>query len=297
MMKDKYKFTVQEKKKLRIIIDSDAACEADDQFAIVHALLTPRFVIKGIIAEQFNSDGGMKSVDLSYAEIEKLLNLMEIEGIPVCRGAYLPLESEEDIHESEGADIIIEEALRNDDRPLYVLCQGALTNVAIALKKCPEIVDRFICIWIGGGFYPDGGWEFNCLNDYHAANVVFKSKVELWQVPMECYTTMQLGYAELQQKVMPCGKIGKYLFEQMVSCGMEKEWVMGESWSLGDSPAVALALNSSCGKYNIRKAPVFDDKGHYLDCEENREIRVYYHVDSRYVLEDMFAKLRITYCE
>ena len=52
-----YKFSVQSKKKLRIIIDTDAACEADDQYAIVHALLTPRLIIKGIVAEQFYSDG------------------------------------------------------------------------------------------------------------------------------------------------------------------------------------------------------------------------------------------------
>ena len=296
-MVDKYKFTVQEKKRVRVIIDTDAACEADDQFAIVHALLTPRFIVKGLIAEQFKSEGGEESVDKSYAEIEKLLGLMKISDMPVYHGAYHPLKSEADIPDSEGADFIIEEALREDDRPLYVLCQGALTNVAVALNKCPEIADKFICIWIGGGFYPEGGWEFNCLNDYHGANVVFKSNVELWQVPMECYCTMQLGYAELQQKVRPCGEVGKYLFEQMIALGMKAEWIMGESWSLGDSPAVGLALNPGCGKYSVRKAPVFDEHGHYIECDENREIRVYHYVDSRYVLEDMFAKLAINYKE
>lgn len=69
-----FKLTVQQKKKLRVIIDTDAACEADDQYAIVHALLTPRFIIKGIIAEQFYSDGGIGSVDKSCDEIQKLLS-------------------------------------------------------------------------------------------------------------------------------------------------------------------------------------------------------------------------------
>ncbi|MCR5728562.1 MAG: hypothetical protein K6G24_13990 [Lachnospiraceae bacterium] len=44
-----YEFKVQEKKRIRVILDTDAACEADDQYAIVHALLTPRFIIKGIM--------------------------------------------------------------------------------------------------------------------------------------------------------------------------------------------------------------------------------------------------------
>lgn len=290
---DNFKFTVQEKKKLRVIIDTDAACEADDPFAIVQALLTPRFHVKGIIAEQFVSEGGEESVDLSFAVIQKILKLMDITDVPAFHGSYKKLENEQDIRGSEGADFIIEEARKISNEPLYVLCMGALTNVAIALNKAPDIADKFICIWIGGGFYPQGGWEFNLFNDIHAANVVFKSQVELWQVPMEAYCTMQLGYAELQQKVLPCGELGKYLFEQMIDLGMKAEWIMGESWSLGDSPSVALALNPGCGWAETRKAPVFDEHGHYVDCDTNREIKVYKQVDSRYVLEDFFCKLAV----
>ena len=81
-----YQFKVQERKKIRVIIDTDAACEADDQYAIVHALLTPRFIVKGIIAEQFKSEGGVNSVEQSYEEIKKVLGLMNISDIPVYRG-------------------------------------------------------------------------------------------------------------------------------------------------------------------------------------------------------------------
>ncbi len=291
-----YQFTVQEKKKIRVIIDTDAACEADDQFAIVHALLTPRFLVEGIIAEQFNNHGSEKSVEESFCEIQKLLRLMRIEDIPVFRGSYKPLSSQQDIPVSEGADFIIQEALKESDKPLYVLCQGAITNVAAALNKAPEIAGKFICIWIGGGFYPDGGWEFNLLNDYHAANVVFQSDVELWQVPMDCYTRMQVGYAELQRKVMPYGEVGKYLFQQMIALGMEKDWVAGEAWSLGDSPAIGLALNPGCGWSETRKAPIVNSKGEYIG-ETSHEIRVYHEIDSRYILEDFFAKLALTYGE
>lgn len=294
---EKYHFTVQEKKKLRIIIDTDAACEADDAFAIIHALLTPRFIVRGILAEQFVSEGRETSVEKSYAEIRKILDLMGRSGIRVCRGVKLPLAGENAAPDAEAVDFIIEEALREDEKPLYILCQGALTNVAAAINKCPQIQSHFTCVWIGGGFYPNGGWEFNCLNDYHAANRVLRSQVELWQIPMETYTTMQLGYAELQRKVRPCGEIGKYLFDQMITLGMEAEWIMGESWSLGDSPALAVVLNNGCGRYEIRKAPVVDREGYYHDCDSNREIRVYKYVDSRYVLEDFFAKLAICYGE
>ena len=123
-----YQFNVKENKKVRVIIDTDAACEADDQYAIVYALLTPRFIVRGIIAEQFNSPDRADSVEKSYAEVKRVLEIMSMEDIPVFRGYGGELSSAADIPESEGADFIIKEALSDSVRPLFVLCQGALTN-------------------------------------------------------------------------------------------------------------------------------------------------------------------------
>jgi len=39
--------------KIRIIICSDAKNEADDQYALVHAMLTNKFIIKGLVAGEF----------------------------------------------------------------------------------------------------------------------------------------------------------------------------------------------------------------------------------------------------
>lgn len=291
-----YRFRVQEKKKLRVILDTDAACEADDPYAIVHALLTPRFLVKGILAEQFSLEGGGDSVEKSLQTIQKILELMDIDDVPVFRGAPR-LESENAVPDSAAADFIIREALAESEHPLFVLCMGAVTNVAIALKKCPRIAGRFTCVWIGGGAYPEGGWEFNLLNDPVAANILFSSQAELWQVPMDCYTQMQIGYAELESKVYPRGNIGRFLFEQLQALGLKADWICGEAWGLGDSPAVGLALNPGCGRYRMQNAPMTDGRGYYTPCPENRPIRVYTQIDSRYILEDLFAKLLLCYPE
>ena len=37
----------------RVVIDTDAKNEADDQFAIVHALLSPSLDVRGLIAAHF----------------------------------------------------------------------------------------------------------------------------------------------------------------------------------------------------------------------------------------------------
>ena len=57
-------YKVPDYKKIRVIVDTDAACEADDPFAIAHALLCEKFDIKAIFAEQFGSpDSTAKSYD------------------------------------------------------------------------------------------------------------------------------------------------------------------------------------------------------------------------------------------
>ena len=48
-----YKFTVPPEKMIRVITDTDAKNEADDQFAIVHHLLSPSFDVRGIVAAHF----------------------------------------------------------------------------------------------------------------------------------------------------------------------------------------------------------------------------------------------------
>lgn len=60
---------------------------------------------------------------------------------------------------------------------------------------------------------------------------------------------MRLSYAELQGKVHPCGKIGKYLFDEMQEYGNSEKtgWTLSEGWSLGDSPCVGLAIDFCIG--------------------------------------------------
>ena len=75
-MKSKLLFDVPQYKKLRVIIDTDAACEADDPFAIAQALMSPKLMVKGILAEHFAAEG---SVQRSYDEVLTILDAMDIE--------------------------------------------------------------------------------------------------------------------------------------------------------------------------------------------------------------------------
>ena len=286
---------IPDEKKIRVIIDTDAACEADDPFAIVQALLSPKLIVKGILAEHFNEKG---SVQKSYDEIMTILDAMDLK-VPVFMGEEDPVDVvgwPESV--SEAADFIISEAMKDDPKPLYILCQGAITNLAAALHRKPAIKDRIRIIWIGTHGVSDKPApfrEFNAGNDVTAANYVLESGADVWLVPSDVYTTITVGLAELKLKVLPCGRIGKHLYENMIDYNLSPRagWTQGESWSLGDSPAIAIALNPECGKYVYTQAPHVGEDTSSSSRPGNPVIRIYKSVDSRYILEDFFAKLQL----
>ena len=308
MKKWNYLFDVPAFRKVRMLVHTDCKNEADDQFALAHHLMTPKFIIKGIIAGHFNINpreyGVGNTAQASLDEVNKVLKLMDVEGIcPVVKGAELPLPDENTPIDSPGARLIIEEAMKDDDRPLYIGMLGAITDLAAAILIEPRICERMTAIWIGGGNYPEGGQEFNLMNDIAAANVVMKSTMNLWQVPMNAYKQLAVSLAELQDRVMPYGKIGNYLFKQMVefndNCKFE-HWPHGEIWGLGDNPTVSVLLEESerTDSYDLVAAPAISYEDMTYDHSvKNREIRVYHRMDSRIAMEDFYAKLKINYPE
>lgn len=278
--------------KARVIVNTDAKNEADDQYAIVHALLTPSFDIEGVIPAHFGDRRGPGSLEASHAEVIKLLRLMGLEGeVRVEPGARGALPDEKTPVPSPGAQLIIEEGMRDDPRPLHVAFYGPLTDMASALLMEPRLEGRNIrVVWIGGGEWPTGGSEFNLSNDVVAANVVMKSQVELWQIPRSVYRTMPVSYAELMEKVYPHGPLGRYLVEQLLEFNKDHNpWM--EYRSLGDSPAVGVIMYPDCGDWSWRPAPEITSEMTYRHTGKHRPIRVYESIDSRFILEDFFAKL------
>ncbi|TCR67666.1 nucleoside hydrolase [Bosea sp. BK604] len=277
----------------RLILNTDAKNEADDQYCIVQALLTPSFHFHGIIPAHFGTVKSKRSMEDSYDETLKLLDLMQLGGkVRVAKGAAEALPDEETPRPSPGAELIIEQALKDDPRPLYVAFLGPLTDMASALLMEPRIAERnVIVVWIGGGYWPVGNREFNLLNDIHAANVVMKSKVQVWQIPMTVYRMMAVGYAELYERVHDKGAIGKYLVDQLVEWNFKHTDGPFEHRSLGDTPALSVILNPNGGVSEWIAAPEFNSYMNYVHTGKNRPIKVYQTIDIRYIQEDFFAKI------
>ncbi len=286
-------FSIPDYKKVRVIVDTDAACEADDPYAIVHALLSPKLIVKGIVAEHFAEVGSMER---SYEEIRTILEAMDIDDVPYFKGQKGPLAADPEI--SEAVRFIIEEALKEDEKPLFVLCQGAITNVAAAIRECSDIKDKMTVIWIGThGTAPNKApfREFNAGNDIEAANYVLSSGIDLWIVPSYVYITVNIGIAEIKRRISGCGKIGEHLYKNLMDYNHSEfaGWTKGESWSLGDSPAPALAMNPDCGRYEYVTAPHVEEDTSSTECPTNPVVKIYNDVDSRYILEDFIAKIEL----
>jgi inosine-uridine nucleoside N-ribohydrolase len=280
-------------RRVRVIVDTDAKNEADDQFAIVHAILTPTFDLRGIVPAHFGDRRSAQSLRDSRDEVDLLLRLMELDGrVRVEDGAERAMPDETTPQPSRGAGLIVEEALRDDAGPLFVAFYGPLTDMAAALAVEPSIAERDVTVvWIGGAEYPGGGFEYNLSNDIPAANAVFGSTVPVWQVPKPVYQMLGVGYAEMAAKVAPCGELGEYLLRQTIEWNDTYAGRPMEYRSLGDSPCVGLIMNPDGGRWSMRPAPRFAADMTYIESPASRRIRVYDAVDTRFILEDFFAKL------
>lgn len=244
-------FSIPNEKRIRVIVHSDLKNEADDQYAVMHHLLSPNEEVLGIIAGHFEwfprlaeevaarGESGRfgeglrtmlsrrgNTMQMSYEEGERLLSLAEIDDVPLLKGAQFELAHGDE--PSEGAKFIVQEAMKEDSRPLFVCFLGGITDLAAAYKIEPRIAQKLTAVWIGGGSYPAGNPEFNLCQDIDAVNLVFESNIPLWQVPQDVYRTMEVSFSELALHVAPCGKLGKYLFEELVETsqtiiGIEKD--------------------------------------------------------------------------
>ena len=275
----------------RVILNTDAHNEIDDQMAIVHALLSPELKVEGLIAAHYG-EREKDSMEKSYKEILHLLELLDMKGkIPVLKGSPEAMKDPKKPQESEGAKFIIERALeKNEDSPLYIAFLGPLTDMASAYLMEPKISKNIVVLWIGGGWWPTGGPEFNAGNDWISVDVVFQSDIPLIQYPRGTYRQMRVGVAEMERFVMGKGAVGDYLVSLFktwrINTPKPRTW-----WVYGDSPTIGTLVNPEWGFYINVPAPRFTEKLEYRHEPTKRTIEVCVEVVAGEIFEDFFKKL------
>ncbi len=282
-------------KKIKVIIDTDAKNEIDDQWAITLALLsTERFKIEGFIAANYNNywGGGSESIENSYREIKTVLSKMGLEGqYPVYRGSH-PMRYKYEPAESEGVDFIIEKALESTpDDPVWIIALGSATNLASAYLKEPRIIDHAIFFWHGRTRWPEKCWNFNVFGDRLAAATLFDAPVPL--ILFDTGTHLTCPMEESEKHVKPFGEIGQYLHEYRLTRDNFQKDTKG-FFDLGDiavllDPEIALWQEVSCPEVDPDLSYRFmGTKGKILRC---------YYIDRDAAFQLFYNKLKTAYAD
>jgi hypothetical protein len=277
----------------RVIVDNDFGGDPDGLAALAHQLLSPKtrvpLITVSTLDPKFPSDAGKgQTVHAGVELAQELLKRIGLESPPaIAAGA-----EDFSLAPSSAARAIVAEALRDDPLPLIVTCGGPLTNIAAALRLEPAIAKKMTVIWIGGGAWPGGGWEYNLMTDIEAARLVIeRSRVPLWMVPQPAYRQMQYSIAELDADMRPISPLTEWLYDRFTT---PPDWIdIGGAWPLGDSPLVLLsAISAESSRYRDVTARRILRDGRYGAAIPGRSLRVVEQLDARLVFGDFLALLK-----
>ena len=261
-----------EGKSIRVIIDSDAKCEIDDQWAISLAVLSPeRFDIIGFIGATYIT-GGPESILRSCREIDTVLTLAGMKNkFPVYKGAP-PMQYPYEPSGSEGVDFIIREAMASTpDDPLWIIGLGAPTDIASAFLKEPDIADRVVVFWHLRTQWPDKCYNFNVFGDPHATRILFHSPLSFILFDTGTYLTCPMP--ESEREVRTQGMLGKYLHDYRLG----NEWMMSDDKGFFDLGDIAALIDPSSAYFEEVFCPeVSQDLNYEFKDSKGKILRCYY---------------------
>ncbi len=188
----------------RILLDTDPGI--DDSLAILLALASPEVRLEGLTVVHGNCAAAQGVVNALA-----VLELAGAEGVPVAKGCDLPLVQPSllapETHGNtglgyaqlpasrrrpvvqHGSDFLIEQILSQPGE-ITLVAIGPLTNLALAIRKEPRIVQAVREVFIMGGAIRHEGnttplAEFNTYVDPHAAHIVFHSGMPITLTPLD----------------------------------------------------------------------------------------------------------------
>ena len=160
----------QQTSKPRVLISTDiGGTDPDDNQSLAHLLMySERFDLEGLVSSPSFGSGSVseiyRMIDVYEQDLPKLKQhvqgLMEPEALRqlVKQGRTSELPPCGYGEPTEGSEWIVQQARKNDPRPLYVLVWGCLEDVAQALHDAPDIAPKIRVYWIGG---PNKKWGVN----------------------------------------------------------------------------------------------------------------------------------------
>ncbi len=282
-------------KKINVILDTDTYNECDDQFALAYLIKSQdMFNIEAItVAPYSHTKRDVKVIDgqeLSYNEILKICNWLNFDTIDkVFKGSMDYIQNGYD-ENNDAVNKIIEVALKNDKT--YILGIGAITNIALAIKKEPKIIDRIEIIWLVGNEieYKDN-LEYNFKQDIEAVKIVFDSTVKMTILPCKnVVSDLRIDIAELKSKLDNRKELNKYLIERFYNDGYHG---IQETRVIWDISVIAYMINKNWFETEKISCPNIKEDSSYELTDNRHSITFVTKLDRDRIYEDLFRKLGV----
>ncbi len=286
---------IQSDAKKNVILDTDAYNEIDDQFCIAYLMKRPDEINLLAInaAPFFNSlsTGPADGMERSYQEILKIQKLIDPNSkTPVFRGSDAFLPNRNTPVDSDACDNIIKAVTESRER-VFIIAIGAITNVASAILKCPEIAKRAAVIWLGGhaAHLQTQTVEFNLRGDIAAAQVVFDSGIDLVQVPCAgiCTEVSTTPY-ELEHYLRGKNPVCDYLIDNTSAVCKE---IYAGSRVIWDITAATVLLAKNAYEIEERACPAIADNGRYGTVQNRHPYLYVTRLNRDRVFADLFHTL------
>ena len=218
----------------RIIIDCDPG--HDDAVAIMLAARNPKIELLGITTVRGNQT--LEKVTRNALNVCQCLGI----DVPVAKGCSDAMVRvsppvEERVHGDSGldgpvfapltkqldkrhaVDFIIDTVMASD-RPVTLVPTGPLTNIAMAIRKEPKILDNVDEIVLMGGAYQHGNVtpaaEFNIYADAEAAHVVYSCGKPIVMMGLDL-TRQALCYPEIVERMSHVKTTAGKLFVELMN--------------------------------------------------------------------------------
>lgn len=292
--KEIYEFISNYKKdKINVILDTDTYNECDDQFALAYMLKSQDvFHIEAITVAPYSHKTYSVSVkegrENSYHEILKICNWLDFDTTnKVFKGADDYVCNGYDKN-NDAVSKIIEVALKNNKT--YIMAIGAITNVALAIKKDPNIIDRIEVIWLGGhSLLQDNNLEFNFRQDVDAVRIVFESKVKLTIIPCKnVASNLRTSIYELNYYLKDKSELCNYLIDRFYNDGYHGVQERRVIW---DISVIAYMINKDWFTSKEISCPNIKEDTSYEQTTDNHKITMINDIDVNKVYNDLFKKL------
>ncbi|MEM6468376.1 MAG: nucleoside hydrolase [Planctomycetota bacterium] len=276
--------------KPKLILDADTANEIDDMYAITRMLTQEEFDVLAVNSTQWiHYLAEEDSVGASQRENEALAKLLKSD-VPLPKGSFEPMGKPwggDEAKDSEAAQAIIKAAKSaSPDEKLYVVCLGASTNLASAIKLAPEIAPNIKAYALGFRFdFEKKFWNkstFNVRRDLNAADYLLNCKdLDLTILPINVARALTFKRDATFKKHESMGALGQHLTDKW-----NARFADSDTWVMWDLALVQAILNpEQATPVKVQTPPE----------NEERVVRLYESIDAEAMREDYWRTVLKAY--